>query len=222
MRTAQRLAAISNEAVRGTVEYGVRTAYTVIDEYMRRGREAAADCQKRPDWRNDMNDNRCNYSSPYGAWGPMWSLITPWVQAMQAWTCAMSGFVPGAAAQSSWSQCAMTPRVSVKVSSRDQTNVSAHVEPGADTMNLSADPLKSSDARNAAVLNDVTIESECGQVRIDITVPDGQPAGVYRGVIRDTCGCKRGDLTVEIARPARRPPRGTRKGARKTGARKRA
>ena len=42
LRTAERLAEISSAAVRGAMECGVQTAYTVIDEYMARGREAAS------------------------------------------------------------------------------------------------------------------------------------------------------------------------------------
>ena len=52
LRTAERLAELSSAAVRGAVECGVQTAYTVIDEYMRRGHEAydrARDGSPRPD-----------------------------------------------------------------------------------------------------------------------------------------------------------------------------
>src|SRR6266536_2010068 len=60
LRTAERLAEISNAAVRGAMECGVQTAYTVIDEYMARGREAASRYQTRPDGRGAMNDDRQN------------------------------------------------------------------------------------------------------------------------------------------------------------------
>ena len=42
------------EAAAGAVECGVHTAYAVIDEYMRRGREAAGRYQERSDWRGDI------------------------------------------------------------------------------------------------------------------------------------------------------------------------
>jgi hypothetical protein len=185
----------------GAVECGVQTAYTVIDEYMRRGREAAGRYREHPNWRDNMNDNRYNYSNPYTAWGPMGPFIAPWMQAMQAWACAMSAFVPGAAPQGSWGQCATSPKVSVRVTAQNPTEVSAWIDPGADGMELTADPLKISGDTVAPLLGPVPIKCECGHVRVSVTVPKGQPAGRYSGAIRDKDGCRRGELTVDISAP---------------------
>lgn len=188
----------------GPVEWGVKTAYTVIDEYMRRGRDAACGFGQHANWRRDMSDNRCGYggygsSNPYAAWGPMWPFLAPWMQAMQAWSCAMSGFVPAPVAQPSWSECATVPKVSVKVQSKHRTEVTVCVDAGADSARLTADPLKTQKV-DEPWLHDVKIEAECGHVRIVVKVPDDQPAGVYRGMIRDGSGCKRGELIVDISK----------------------
>jgi hypothetical protein len=92
--------------------------------------------------------------------------------------------------------------VSVKVSSPYRTEVSASIDPGADTTHLTFDPVKKSGETDAPPLpnKSVTIEYECGHVRISVTVPNEHPAGLYKGAIRDGCGCKRGELTVEIFR----------------------
>jgi hypothetical protein len=208
LSTAERLAAVSNAAVQGAVECGVKTAYTVIDEYMRRGREAASRDRGRPNWRGDMNDNRYNYNNPNMAWGPMWPFIAPWMQAMQAWTSAMSTFVPGAVPQNPWGQCATSPTVSMTVSSRFPTEVSACVDPGVDAMRLSADAL-SMDQADLRLFGGVVITSECGHVRISVRVPNDQPPGRYSAAIKDTAGCRRGELTVEISRLETPPSGGT-------------
>ena len=94
LRTAQRLAAVSDAAVQGAVECGVRTAYTVIDEYMRRGREAAGRIGNSPDWRNDMSDNRSATQSVHGLGSDV--AVHGAVDAGDAgMDVRMSGFVPG-------------------------------------------------------------------------------------------------------------------------------
>ena len=184
----------------------MKTAYTVIDEYMRRGREAACGFRQHANWRRDMSDNRCggsysSYNNPYTAWGPMWPLLGPWMQAMQTWACAMSGFAPPPVSQPSWTECATVPKVSVKVTSKRRTEVTACVDAGADNVRLKADPLKSSTKPDAPWLHDIDVDSECGHVRITVPIPDDAAKvekGMYRGILRDSSGCKRGELTVEI------------------------
>jgi hypothetical protein len=201
-RAAERLAALSGVAPAGAVERGVRTAYTVINEYLERGREAAGHHRERANWRSHMDDNRYNYGNPNMAWGPMWPLLAPW---MQAWACAMSSF-PGAAPQGAWGQYAAPSKVSVRVSARHRTEVAACVEPGADMMQLTADPLKilgdlhqPHDEHQAPTLRSVSIDCERGHVRVNVTVPPDQPVGRYSGAIRDANGTQRGELTVDIS-----------------------
>ena len=207
-RARQRPAAASGGAVQDAVECGVRTAYAVIDEYMRRGREAAVRHRERPDWSSDMSDNRYNYGHPNAAWGPMWPFIAPWMQAMQAWACAMTAMAPGAAPYRPWdpqyaygaSGCATLPRVSVKVTSQYRTEVSACIEPGAEACALTADPLKDGAQTDALPLKGIEIKAEHGHVYVCVTVPIDQPAGKYSGAIRDSGGCKRGELKVDISK----------------------
>lgn len=219
LRTAERLAAISDAAVQGAVECGVRTAYTVIDEYMRRGREAAGRYRERPNWRSDMNDDRQNYGNWSTAWGPMWLFIAPWMQMMRAWTDVMSTCVPGAAPQDFWSPYARggawgparpsptSPKVSVQVSSQRPIEVILSVAPGADAMTLVADALQIDDGSGAPSLVGVTIKCTPGHVRVSVTVPNDQPAGRYSGAIRDAAGMHVGDLTVHVSEPATGPRR---------------
>ena len=153
-----------------------------------------------------MNDNRYNYGHPYAAWGPMWPFVAPWMQAMQAWACAMSAFVPGPAPRpwDPYTTCAApgpatAPRVSVTVASQSRAQVSICVDPGADGVALKADPLSAGDDAVKLPLTGVDIKAECGHVRVAVTVPHGQPAGRYVGTIRDVSGCRRGELIVELS-----------------------
>ena len=222
LRTVERLAAASDAAVQGAVECGVRTAYTVIDEYMRRGREAAGRHGERPNWRGDMKDDRQNFGNWSTMWGPMGPLMAPWMQVMQAWTTAMSAFVPGAAAQNPWNPyagggvwgsspsptAATSPKVSVQVSSKCPTEVIPSMPPGADSMTLAADALEIDDGSGAPSLVGVAITCTPGHVRVSVTVPNDQPAGRYSGAIKDAAGMQVGDLTVDVSGPAPRPRRG--------------
>jgi hypothetical protein len=149
-----------------------------------------------------MSDNRYNYNYQYTPWGPMWPFVAPWVQAMQAWTCAMAAFGSGMP-QRQWDPCApcdapgRSPRVSVKVSSPYRTEVSACIDPGAEDCHLTAE-LKTSDT-SVPPLSGISIKKESGHVCVSVTVPTGQPPGRYSGAIRDAAGCRRGELTVEMS-----------------------
>jgi hypothetical protein len=220
-RTAERLAEISNTAVRGAMECGVQTAYTVIDEYMARGREAAGRYHNRPNGRGPMNDDRQNYGGWSTAWGPMSPFLAPWTNAMRMWTDALTTFAPGAGPQQGWSTGApdygahatpggaapftgaATPRVSVKVSSRSPAEVTLNVAPFADRMTLVAGPLQKTDGSLGALpLTGVSITCEPGHVRVSVTVITDQPPGRYSGVILNAIGNDVvGTLTVEIAAP---------------------
>jgi hypothetical protein len=205
LRAAERLAAVSSSAVQGAVECGVNTAYTVIDEYMRRGQEAASREREHANQRGHMNDDRYRYNNPYMAWGPMAPLIAPWIQAMQAWACAMSAFVPGAMPRDPWNrygQCASSPNISVRVTSRYPTEVTTTLMPGADSMTLAATDLRIDPPGNAGappLRADITCER--GPIQVIVSVPDDQPPGRYRGAIVNRAdGMTVGSLVVEIAK----------------------
>lgn len=219
-RAAERIAEVSNAAVRGAVECGVQTAYTVIDEYMRRGREAASRQPNRPDGSGDMNDRQ--YDSNWSAaWGPMWPMVAPWMQVMKVWTDAVATNVPGAGPQDGWNPgtpgpappntasaapfaaATRAPKVSVKVSSQSPIEVTPVVWRFDAGMQLVADPLQNSDSSLALPLNGVAITCGPGTVQVSVTVVTDQPAGRYSGAIW-TAGRSEvvGSLTVEIAGPA--------------------
>jgi len=220
LRTAERLAEISTAAVRGAMECGVQTAYTVIDEYMARGREAASRFQNRPDGRGPMSDDRQNFGGWSTAWGPMSPFVLPWMNAMRMWTDALTMFAPGA--QQGWNPAATgyqvpnaaggaapytgagpAPRVSVRVSSQSAAEVTLNVAPYADRMTLVAGPLQKIDGPSDALpLTGVSITCEPGHVRVSVTVITDQPPGRYSGVVMNTTGNEIvGSLTVEIAGP---------------------
>ena len=222
LRTAERLAEISGAAVRGAMECGVQTAYTVIDEYMARGREAASRFQQRPDGRGPMSDDRQNYGGWSTAWGPMSPFVLPWMNAMRMWTDALTMFAPGGGPQQSWNPAATgyqvpnaaggaapfagaapAPRVSVRVSSQSPAEVTLNVAPYADRMTLVAGPLQKIDGPSDALpLTGVSITCEPGHVRVSVTVITDQPPGRYSGVVMNTTGNEIvGSLTVEIAGP---------------------
>jgi len=79
------------------LENGVRTAYAVIDEYLRRGQETARGLFNDSNRRGYMTDDRVNPGGgfgtgggfgpggPFGTMNPM-ALMTQWMQVMQAWT----------------------------------------------------------------------------------------------------------------------------------------
>jgi hypothetical protein len=223
LRTAERLAEISSAAVRGAMECGVQTAYTVIDEYMARGREAASRFQNRPDGRAPMSDDRQNFGGWSTAWGPMSPFLVPWTNAIRMWTDALTMFVPGAGGpQQTWNPAAgaytppgtaggaaavagaaPAPRVSVRVSSQSPAEVTLNVAPNADRMKLVAGPLQKIDAPSDALpLTGVSITCEPGHVRVSVTVITDQPPGRYSGLVMNTTGNEVvGSLTVEIAGP---------------------
>src|SRR5262249_16748198 len=92
MATAVRMAESAGATMQDAVERGVDTAYTVIEDYMRRGQQAAGRYRDRTQGERAMNGD--NYSNGYG---PMGAMMEPWMQAMRMWTQTMSAFVPGAA-----------------------------------------------------------------------------------------------------------------------------
>jgi hypothetical protein len=189
------------------VQRRVNGAYTLIDDYVRRGREAAALHGNAATGRADMNEYRYNMGNP---WGPMWPFIAPWLQAMQMWSGAMSGFQPGSSRPYPYGAetydprgmgVPMLPKVSVKVKSDYLTEVTACVAPGADACaRLLADPLTIPGAPDVPPLTAISIECEPGHVRVRVTVPTDQPAGRYGGLIKDGTGCPRGDIVIEISR----------------------
>jgi hypothetical protein len=191
----------------GVLESGVRTAYDVIEEYMRRGYEAASGNSNHQDRRGPMNDNRTNYTNWQNPWGPMSQLTDQWLMAMRMWTEAWSAFIPNSSPQQPWNPAGRsnpnggsTPRVSVQVSSRRPAEVTANLMPGADLIQLVADALQHEGIDACSIdQRQVSISGEPGRVRISVRIDPVQPAGRYFGTVRNRAdGNVAGDLTIVI------------------------
>jgi hypothetical protein len=194
-------------AVCGALENGVRTAYAVIDEYMRRGQETARNLfYNDPNRRGTMSDDRGSFSGGYNPSNPMAMFTEQWMAAMRAWTQAWSSFVPGA-----WQQNMMNPfaaaaaaqAVSVKIASARPVevivNISPHLSSVPDLHELVAETLRTEGPKTATIAPPEIVR-EPGKVRVSIKVADKQPAGHYRGVIRKKAdGNVAGDLTVIVS-----------------------
>lgn len=194
-------------AVCGALENGVRTAYAVIDDYMRRGQETARNLfNNDPNRRGTMSDDRGSFSGGVNPANPMAMFTEQWMAAMRAWTQAWTSFAPGA-----WQQNMMNPfaaptaanAVSVRIVSARPVEVIANLSPhssfGLDLHELIAEPLRAEGSK-AAPIDPPAIVREPGRVRVSIKVADKQPAGHYRGVIRKKAdGNVAGDLTVIVS-----------------------
>jgi hypothetical protein len=200
-------------AVCGVLENGVRTAYTVIDEYMRRGQDAARGIFNDPNRRGPMSDYKSSYpggfdpGAGFNAANPLGIFAEQWFAAMRAWSQAWSSFVPGP-----WQQPGMNPFVSsapasttqasaitVQVSSSSPVEVTANLLPGSDSEALVVEPLHGI-ASSAKSIDAPTIVRTHGSLRVALKVPAGQPAGRYRGNIRKkTDDSIAGELTVVVS-----------------------
>jgi hypothetical protein len=187
------------EAMYGALESGVRTAYQVIDEYMRRGYEAAGNNHRDPNRGDPMNGNKSPYIDAQNPWGAMSQLTEQWLTAMRAWTEAWSTFIPGNG-PTPWNPVGRPVTISVRVLSARPAEVTANLRPGADLMDLVADALQSEGNQRASIDSEsISITREPGRVRVNVKVSIDRPAGIYRGPIRNRAdGNVAGDLTVTI------------------------
>jgi hypothetical protein len=212
LKAAERLRTMSADAVRGAVECGVRTAYSVIDDYMRRGYDAASGSQSGSRERGHMSDDRQNYNAWSTAWGPASPLMEQWMNAMRTWTEAWSSMAQGmspaasrATGSAGSSAAGTASNISIQVSSDRSVEVTPHLFPGADTMTmLTADPLQSCEHADAPALTGIDMRTEPGHVRVKVTIMADQPAGTYSGPVRNAQRVVVGALTVTIAEPAER------------------
>jgi len=200
MATAFRMAESAGATMQGAVERGVDTAYTVIEDYMRRGQQAAGRYRDRTQGERTMNGD--NYSNGYG---PMGAMMEPWMQAMRMWTQTMSAFVPGGAAMGSeWMNAFTSPLygaqhggVAVRITSATPAEVAVDVDPRAYCVPLKAAPLvHTTTPGTAPALVGVDLQYVDNRCRVSITVPHDQPAGTYSGAVLDNAGLQRGTLRV--------------------------
>jgi hypothetical protein len=192
------------------LENGVKAAYAVIDEYIRRGREEARNCQTEHDTRGSMNNQKPygNYSNPNNPWGAMPMLAEQMMGAVRMWTSAWSAFMPPGFPQQPWNPAEMwgqpqarpaaTVSVSVHVVAHSPTDVTAQLRPGCETMQLVVPPLHN-EAGGTATITQVSISRDSSGLKVSVTVPKDVPAGTYCGPIREMMsGAEAGQLSVKV------------------------
>jgi len=190
------------------LECGVRTAYTVIDEYLRRGFEAARGNRDSPSGRGDMRDENPNFSSWTNPWGSMAAPMQMWVSGMRAWAEMWAPFLPGGASQQMWNMggwpgfptgASQVPALSIQVVSHRAAGVTAsvHLLPGFECAPLMVGPLAGEGSEPP--LNRVSIDTAPGALRIHVPVPADQPVGTYHGSLTTADGRVAGRLTVVIS-----------------------
>jgi hypothetical protein len=211
LKTAQRVAEAIDLTTRDAVERGVETAYSVVDEYVRRGRAAAERRHTHASGANDMNQER--KGPGYGPWAGMpWMsgaaasnpFLGPWMQMMQMWSDSMMAFMPSgmpANPMTAWMSAAMPQTaIAVRIASRNPAKVSVTLDAGAQLLVLRADALVLDGNGYAPDIAPPTIESGT-EVTVRVSIGDDQPGGRYRGAIRDAAGGVRGQLTVDLEGP---------------------
>ncbi len=191
----QNLVTAAGAAVCGVLENGVRTAYAVIDEYMRRGQEAARGIFNDSNRRGPMSDSKSSFpgrfdpSGGFNASNPMAMIAEQWMTAMRAWSQAWSAFVPGAWQQPGFNPFAAAPSqaaattVQVSVAASSPVDVTVNVSASQDSAGLVSDPLRAEGA-TAPPIEPATITRDAGALRVSLQVPSKQPPGRYRGCIR--------------------------------------
>ena len=190
-------------AVYGALENGVRTAYAVIDEYMRRGQETARTMFVDSYKRGPMNDDKGNFGGGYNPWNPMSMFTEQWMTAMRMWSQAWSSFMPPG-----WAQAGMNPfafaqsaasGVSIKVSSNSPIEAALKLYPGLDLAGLVAEPLRADEGASPAI-EAPSITREPGTIGVSLKIGANQPRGCYRGNIRkETDKSVVGELIVTIS-----------------------
>jgi hypothetical protein len=88
----------------GTLEAAVRTAYTVIDDYMRRGCDAASLHHQPYAWSDPMNNDDYSQNNWGNSWGPTAPMMAQWAQALQTWTMLLYGQGQGMGGPPGWDQ----------------------------------------------------------------------------------------------------------------------
>jgi hypothetical protein len=164
-------------------EGGVRNAYDVIEDYMRRGYEAAFDNQNSIR-RGPMKQDKANLNIQT-ILTPLTQLSDLWLDGMRKWIDVLSAFVPRESETASASAPVHPPQVTVQVFSDRPTDVSVQLTPGTDEKDLKADSLDDGPNVPPIKAGNISIKRDNkGNVRILLKVDKDQPAGKYVGAIR--------------------------------------
>ncbi len=194
----------AGEAVSGVLESGVRTAYAVIDEYLRRGQDTARGIFNDLNMRGSMNNDRQNCSGPgygYTPWNPMAMVAEQLISAMSAWSQAWCSTVPG------FRQPPMNPysstedraeSIRLKVTSSSPVEYSASLCPGIDLNCVQSEPLYAQGSGGKEI-DPAKLYRDQGKVVMEVNIPAKQLKGTYRGLIRKkTDRTIVGEVTVEV------------------------
>jgi hypothetical protein len=201
----------ANGVLQKALECGVQTAYAVIEDYMKRGYEAARKSRDNPNNRGRMGEEKSSYNNWSNPWGPISPLMEQWTVAMRtwsdAWTALMPGARPGGWPPAAWNPGfppahapATAPSMTVEVSSRRPTEISASLKPGVELLGKFT-----ADSFVPPLQKGVSLSHHGGHLRVSVAISDDQAAGRYSGVIRASDGCVIGDLTVVISEPRAEP-----------------
>jgi hypothetical protein len=178
---------MAGAAVRGALENGVRTAYTVIDEYLRRGQETARTVFQTSYWRGPMNNDRDNFGTGFPPGNPMSMLSEQLMLAMRMWTQTMTAFVPSPWAQpgaAPFPSAEMrSPAMTVTLSASRPIEVSVTIYSASEGLLLVSEPLRA-EGFAALSIDPPTLVREQGSIGVTLNIAAEQPAGRYRGLIR--------------------------------------
>ena len=205
---------VSDEALRG-----IETAYQVIDQHLREGRSAAeahgardgaagpaafiaaapAGTAAAADSLQEVVTQGLRF---YSSLAPFWTaLVNSLANAtvVREAAAAATAFVPPASAPPATATGGAAPAI-VEIASTRMARVTVDLPPHADVPNLAIGGLLAL-APGPPPLTEVAlaIDPALSRIVVRIRVPDGQPPGVYSGVIVDrTCGEPRGTITLRI------------------------
>lgn len=204
---------IMNDAL----ERGVRTAYTVIDEYMRRGYE---DARKQRTSESSSGENMSqskNNPYPNNPWVSFGMPMNMWMNAMRAWSEAwmtmmpnmmppgmmppwmMPGF-PGAAMGYGASPATAGYRINVSSSSAAAVSASLNLMPGADCRGLRLGVLRPEQGQATPPIASISPDSQ-GTLSISINVPAKQEAGRFFADVLSPDGALTGRFSLDIDFP---------------------
>jgi hypothetical protein len=192
---------------------GVRSAYRVLDEQIRRGQRIAREQAERlcgPAWEDPRHAMEQSMRTYFDAALDMWmqwvDLTAATVRFDEWWgrDLGVPGFGP--AARQPVRPHAEPPTggvpVTVEVTGDRPTRVWTDLAPAVLTTPVTLQPLRSVSVEHPPLM-DVTLTHEPARPPlVRVRVPAGQPAGQYHGFVLDAhSGARLGILTVEIVAP---------------------
>jgi hypothetical protein len=158
-----------------------------------------------------------------GAWGPVASMMAPWVQITRMWIDCLGGFAPGASGTNSpWAdpsnRCGCgcggrcrdhgygasafaSSQVPIQVRSERKVSESLNLRPGAECERLGIVRMRRGGTeRDSAESTQVraVFDRQEGFLRLRIEVDRTSEEGAYCGDVFDDCGGKCGEVMVEV------------------------